>query len=64
MNKDTKEIYYAKATLISKISSHDFNAKQEDIKITGFLLLDQLIGWTYKLDDYGKTWALTREELL
>lgn len=55
-------IFYAKATLVSKIDGK-FECPQEDLKFNGFMILDQLYGIGNEIKDYGKTWALTKEEL-
>lgn len=57
-----KHIFYAKATLVSKLDGK-FECSQEDLKFNGFIILEQLYGLGYELKDCGKTWALTREEL-
>lgn len=57
-----KHIFYAKATLVSKIDGN-FECFQEDLEFKGFIICDQLYGLGHELKDYGITWALTKEEL-
>lgn len=69
--KKNGTVYYSKATLIScvkndkKESFWNFttNENQKEVEITGFALLDQFEGNLWYFKDYGKTWALTKEEL-
>lgn len=60
--KHIKHIFYAKATLVSKLDGK-FECSQQNLKFNGFIILDQLYGLGHELKDYGITWALTREEL-
>lgn len=57
-------IFYAKATIPSFFNSSTYDSPQENIEFKGFKILDQLYGIGHELKDYGKTWALTKEELL
>ena len=62
VDKRNKNIFFAKCTLCSKLDGK-FECTQEEMKFNGFIILEQLFGLGYELKDYGKTWALTREEL-
>lgn len=62
VDKRNKNIFFAKCTLCSKLDGK-FECTQEEMKFNGFIILEQLFGLGYELKDYGKTWALTKEEL-
>lgn len=54
--------FFAMCTLCSKIDGK-FDCAQEEMIFNGFMLLDQLFGLGHELKDYGKTWALSKDEL-
>ena len=58
-----KNKFFAMCTLCSRIGGK-FECAQEEMKFNGFIVLDQLFGFGHELKNYGKTWALTKEELL
>lgn len=57
-----KNKFFAMCSLCSKIDGK-FECAQEELRFNGFIILDQLFGLGYDLKNYGKTWALTKEEL-